>query len=365
MKQSAIICEYNALHNGHIRLLQHANQQHQHVVCIMSGNFTQRGMPAVADKYTRAKHAILAGASIVVELPTLSATSSAEEFARGAIAIANTLAVDRLYFGSENGNIDRLIQCAHTLLEDGSDSTVKQLLATGYSYPKAIATAYPQYSSILDHPNNVLALEYIKQLLLTNSTIEPHTLLREGSYNSTTLEGQYASATAIRNNLNDNNITQYLPKYVLDDISLLAEDNYRQYLPKHIATLSLDALSHIYGATEGLHNRIYQCANVSTYDQLIDSIKSKRYTQLRLQRLLLHCALAVTSQEMTDYKANMPPIRVLAISEQCAPQLLSHYASIGAPINTCDTLEHTVDRRADRLYNALTNQTMPYSMIKI
>lgn len=365
MKQSAIICEYNALHNGHIRLIQHTHQQCDHVVCIMSGNFTQRGMPAVADKYTRAQHAILAGASIVVELPTLSATSSAEEFARGAIAIANSLAVDQLCFGSELGDTSALIECANTLLSGSDDHTVRQLLSSGYSYPRAVSTAYPQYSHILEQPNNVLALEYIKQLILTNSTIEPHTLLRTDSYNSTTLEGAYASATAIRHNLDNEHVLQYLPQYVLDDISLTAENNYREYLPKHLATMSQDTLASIYGATEGLHNRLYQCANTSNYQQLVDNIKTKRYTQLRIQRLLLHCALAVTQQQMDEYRLNMPPIRILAISAQHAPQLLSHYASVNANINTCDTLEHTVDRRADRLYNALCNITMPYSMIKI
>lgn len=365
MRQSAIICEYNSLHNGHIRLMQHAKLSSDHLVCIMSGNFTQRGMPAVANKYVRAKHAILAGASLVVELPTLSATSSAEEFARGAIAIANSLGVDKLFFGSELGDTATLVDCANTLLAGTHDNNVKQLLAQGASYPKAVATAYPQYQSILEHPNNVLALEYIKQLILTSSNITPHTLHRQDSYNSTSLDCQYASASAIRANLDSDKVAVHLPQYVLDDISTTAETNYCNYLPKHIATMSQEALSHIYGAVEGLHNRIYQSATVSDYNQLVASVKSKRYTQLRIQRLLLHCALGVTTQQFAEYKSNMPPIRILAISEQCAPQLLSHYASIGAQINTCDTTEHSVDRRADRLYNTLTNQIMPFSMIKI
>ncbi len=365
MKQSAIICEYNALHNGHIRLIQHAKAHSHHLVCIMSGNFTQRGMPAVANKYVRAKHAILAGASVVVELPTLSATSSAEEFARGAISIANSLGVDKLFFGSELGDTEQLISCANTLLSGHSDNTVRQLLDQGLSYPRAVSQAYPQYSTILDQPNNVLALEYIKQIISTNSNITPHTLHRTDSYNNSTLQGQYASATAIRANLHSSDVANYLPQYVLDDISLDAENNYCQYLPKHIATMSPESLNNIYGAVEGLGNKIYNSASNCNYCQLVAAIKSKRYTQLRIQRLLLHCTLGVTTEQFAHYKANMPPIRILAIDKSCAPLLLSHYASIGAEINTCDTLEHSVDRRADRLYNSLTNQTMPFSMTKI
>ncbi len=365
MIQSAIICEYNSLHNGHIRLIDHAKAHGQHLVCIMSGNFTQRGMPAVADKYTRARHAILAGASVVVELPTVSATASAEDFAQGAIRIANSLAVDELYFGSELGDTDALIQCANSLIQDTNNTQLRTLLDQGYSYPKALSLAYPQYSNILDQPNNVLALEYIKQLILTNSTITPHTLHRADSYNATTLDGQYASATAIRAHLGNKAVEKYLPAYVLADISKTAEDNYVKYLPAHLATMSTESLSQIYGATEGLHNKIYHSSTTNSYQQLLDNIKSKRYTQLRLQRLLLRCALSITNEDVIQHKNNYPPIRILAISQQCAPELLAHYASIGANISTCDTTTHSVDRRADRLYNALSGNIMPHSMQKI
>ena len=177
MKLAAIICEFNPLHTGHKKLIDFAKTLADNVVCIMSGNFTQRGLPACADKYPRARHALLAGADLVVELPTVFATASAENFAFGGVAIAQKLGADCLVFGSECGDIDKLFSCLDIIEDCETNKLIQQEVSKGVSYPKAIASACGL--DILDKPNNVLAIEYLKAIRRSNSTIAPFTLKRD------------------------------------------------------------------------------------------------------------------------------------------------------------------------------------------
>ena len=245
MKLAAIICEFNPLHTGHKRLIDYAKSLACNVVCIMSGNFTQRGMPACADKYSRAKHAVLAGADLVVELPTVFATASAENFAYGAVALANKLGADCLFFGSECGDIEQLKKCIDEINDADTNKRIQQEVQHGVSYPKAVALATGQ--ELLSQPNNVLAIEYLKALQYTHSSITPFTLKREDNYNDDEPQ-QFASSKALRTDktLRD----KYTFDFVKQDIDDSIEDKFCKLVPAFLAVATKKELEQIEGVTE-------------------------------------------------------------------------------------------------------------------
>lgn len=349
MKLAAIICEFNPLHTGHKKLIDFAKTIADKVVCIMSGNFTQRGIPACADKFSRAKHAVLAGADLVVELPTVYATASAENFAYGGVAIAKKLGAHYLVFGSECGDIETLNNCVNRLSDAETNSRIKQRVAEGVSYPKAVAMATG--FEVLESPNNVLAIEYLKAIKTLHSSIIPVTIQREDNYNSTT-PLQYASSSAIRSDLALCN--KYSFDYVLQDIDRDIEKKYCQIVPSFLAIATKEQLEQTEGVTEGLHNRIFNADKTQGYKQMFAEIKTKRYTQLKLQRVFLNQIIGITKDIAKESKKQIPSIKVLAVNTN-STNLLQGL--------TNETDEIT--QRADRLYATLSGKTVPGKLLKI
>ena len=349
MKLAAIICEFNPLHTGHKRLIDYAKTIADKVVCIMSGNFTQRGLPACADKYSRAKHAVLAGADIVVELPTVYATASAENFALGGVAIANSLGADCLVFGSECGNIEQLKQSINTINDADTNKRIQQEIKKGVSYPKAVALATGL--ELLSQPNNVLAIEYLKALQHTHSNITPFTLKREDNYNNNKPQ-EYASSNALRANKQIRD--KYTFDYVIHDIDDNIEERYYQVVPTFLAVATREELEKVEGVTEGLHNRIFNADKTNGYEHLIEEIKTKRYTRLKLQRVILNYVLGITKDTVANYKDNQPATKILAVKSS-AVALLQNIKN--------ETDEITL--RADRLYATLSGKTAPTKLVKI
>ena len=227
MKICTIIAEFNPLHSGHKKLIDFAKTFADTVVIVMSGNFTQRGLPAVSNKYNRAKHAILAGADAVIELPTIFATASAQNFATAGVQIASQIGSDYLLFGSEVGDITHLENCAKTMLDcEQNNDTIKQLLDQGLSYPQAVTQTFVQYQDLLATPNNLLAVEYIKAIYRTNSNVAPVTLQRTSNYNDENSQ----SSKAIRVALQQNITCDFCNPLVLADCSLDAESNFKKYI---------------------------------------------------------------------------------------------------------------------------------------
>ncbi|MCH5157005.1 MAG: nucleotidyltransferase family protein [Clostridiales bacterium] len=349
MKLAAIICEFNPLHTGHKILIDYAKSIADNVVCIMSGNFTQRGLPACADKYSRAKHAIYAGADLVVELPTVFATASAENFAYGAIAIAHKLGADCLVFGSECGDIEQLQQCIDTIDNADTNNRIQQEVQKGVSYPKAVALATGL--ELLSHPNNVLAIEYLKAIRNIHADITPFTLKREDNYNDE--EPQlYASSKALRTNkhLRDKFTFDYVTKDIDDNII----DRFCRIAPTFLAVATSEQLEKIEGVTEGLHNRIYNADKTKGYEHMIEEIKTKRYTRLKIQRVILNQILGITKEVVTNVKEKQPTTKVLAVKSS-AVTLLQNIQN--------ETDEITL--RADRLYATLSGKTAPTKLVKI
>ncbi len=346
MKISAIICEFNPLHTGHAKLINFAKSITDKVVCIMSGNYTQRGLPACASKFDRAKHAILAGADLVIELPITFATGSAEDFAFGAIEVAHQIKADYLIFGSECGNISTLSQTAEKLLTKETNTKIKQLMQEGVSYPKAMSILL---GDIVDKPNNTLAIEYIKAILKKGYSITPLTITREDNYNNS-IANQYASSSALRSDksLRD----KYTYDFVYQDINDEIELKYKEFLPSYISTLNIEYLKQIYGVTEGIENRIVN-SDTSSYELMLNSIKTKRYTRAKIQRILLNAVLNVKTTDIEEAKLGIPFLKTLAVEQnslQLIPKQENHFDEITA--------------RGDRLFVSLGGKT-PLSKLQI
>lgn len=348
MKLAAIICEFNPLHTGHKKLIDYAKTIADKVVCIMSGNFTQRGMPACADKFTRARHAILAGADLVVELPTVFATASAENFAFGGVYIANKLGADCLVFGSECGDIEELYMCVARLDDCEINNKIKHEISKGTSYPKAVAIATGL--ELLNSPNNVLAIEYIKALKKTDSSIKPYTIKRENNYNGQPQE--YASSASIRQ---DKSLRkQFTFGYVATDIDDTILGKYCDVALSFLSVATKQELSNIEGVTEGLHNRIYNADKSQGFEHFMEELKTKRYTRLKLQRIVLNYILNITHDVVASYKAVPPTFKILAVKEN-ATTLLSNIEN--------KTDEITL--KADRFYTTLSGKSFPTKLVKI
>lgn len=354
MKVSAIICEFNPLHTGHQRIINYAKSISDKVICIMSGNFVQRGMPACAEKHLRASHAVMCGADLVIELPTIFSCSSAQDFATAGVAIAEQLQADYLVFGSESGDIIKLKECAEDLISNENLPSIKEFLAQGMSYPKAIAMAHGREE--LKLPNNILAIEYLKAIRKLNAKIEPTTIKREGEYDSVE-EQAYCSSHALRQRkeLRDDYSFPFVTKDVNDEI----EQKYKNFASIFMSTQSAADLSNIVGISEGIENRLITMAKNDDFDTYMSEIKTKRYTWVKLQRIILCAILNITKKNMEDAKIQSLPLVPLAANNDSL-SLLQRIPD-AKPNNTITT----ITQKADRLYQALSGITPPVKLMKI
>lgn len=321
MRVLGIIAEYNPFHNGHQYHLKKSLEftGADFCVCVMSGNFMQRGELADWDKWQRAKMAVDNGVDLVLELPFAFACNNAEEFAYGGVHLLNGLGcVTDFSFGSESGDLEALKKIAEFLIKEPMEyrNKLNELLKTGLSFPSARSEALrvcgiDLEANLLQSSNNILAVEYLKQWILVGQAMKPWTIKREDKgYHSLNLEGNFASATAIRKQWDHNQrideITDFLPLKTIEVIekSVINTSQKRKQLDKMLLYQlhSMDAteLSEIYSVTEGLENRIKQAVLVSeNIEDLINHIKSKRYTETRIKRMLLHSLLRF---QRSDYE---------------------------------------------------------------
>ncbi len=339
MKVLGIIAEYNPFHNGHLYHLRESKKSigADFVVAVMSGNFVQRGEPALINKWERAKVAALNGIDLVIELPVAFACNNSDFFARGAVEILNGLGcVTHISFGSEEGSLDHLKVIAHTLLKENDvfKEVLRQNLEAGSSFAKARERAVNSatgnnYSEIIKGSNNILAIEYLKQLELTNSKIIPITIKRNGpGYNDLEPLGEFASATRIRDILKSNgDVSPYVPEITLNSIkeqeSLLYLEDFSQMVFSKLLQLPNAELKEIYSISEGLENRIKkQIRKADDLQKLIDAVISKRYTETRIKRVLIHSLLNIDKQKINSIVNNkVNYCRVLAFSKNGAKLL--------------------------------------------
>ncbi len=334
MKVCGFISEYNPYHMGHFYQFNESMKKSRctHSLVVMSGDFVQRGEPAILDKFTRAEIAIKCGADLVIELPSVLATASAEHFAFGAVNILNrTGIVDYLSFGSESGEIDELIKIAeHIYIEsDEYKESLKSFLKEGFGYPsarsKTIETLYHVDHNILSKSNNILAIEYIKALKQLSSKIKPITIKRVGdSYNDTSIT-TIASATAIRERIKKGDyrvIKEHIPEPSYNaiiknkDDMVFVEDIYK-YVRYKILNSSPEELMQYQDVTEGIENTLKSNIHfTNSFEDLFSHISTKRFTKSKIKRAMLNIYLGHSKHLLRLAKNNDPYIKVLAFNKK-------------------------------------------------
>ncbi len=322
MKVTAVIAEYNPFHNGHLYQLDTIRKIHNTdmIIVVMSGDFVQRGIPAIVNKYERCRMALANGADLVFELPAYFALGSAEYFAQGAVSLLDKLGVvDLLHFGSEAGDISLLYEFTNMAIAHESDlykAALNKYLKHGYSFPaardNALSDLFPDQSvsKLISAPNNILGMEYIKALIQRNSAIKPVTLTRKGDgYTSDTLRPDcFASANALRKTLCQNAdadaVRNHVPMSVhaLLQQMLLCANDFSEILSFKMLQTSTnkDAFAHYYdiGAqlSHTLHNNL---PRYTSFEEFALLCKTKNLTYARICRGLMHILLEMT-QESAD-----------------------------------------------------------------
>ncbi len=316
MKTAAIICEFNPFHNGHKYLIDTVKKHHADaVVAIISGSFVQRGDVAVVDKYQRALCALQNGCDLVVELPTVFAVSSAQDFAKGGVDIAKALNVDMLCFGAEDSDTDTLIKTADILSETAFENKLREYLACGEYYPKAVHNAVTDiagdaYSQIVSKPNNTLAVEYIKAL--NNTGISPVAIKRKGADHDSEITSQtIASATHIRNLVFENKSYEQFTCINIENYADISK--IETAILYKLRTMQKENFELLPDVQEGLHNRLYECSrNSNSLEDLYSNIKTKRYTLARIRRIIISALLGITKD---DRNKNAMYVRVLGMND--------------------------------------------------
>ena len=366
VKVAGIIAEYNPFHNGHHYQIQELRRLTgaDYVVVAMSGDFVQRGEPAIFDKYTRTRMALCGGADLVVELPILFATSSAEDFSSCGVALLEKLGVDLLCFGSESGDLKKLQKAAEILVKEPEAWKIrlKEHLKKGETYPTARSLATTEYTkdpelaALLSSPNNILAIEYLKALKKRSSPVTPVTIQRQGAgYHDTRLEQEesfrsvsenkfFASASAIRsliqnNGFDSDTITEKLRSQIPSDAlsALISEgaldtpvfpDDLTTLLNFRLLSLTQEqkGFSTFSDLSPELASRLAkQTLQFASCTERIDHLKTKGYTYTRISRALLHLLLGITSEQVFHARSldYAPYARILGFQKSSA-LLLSH-----------------------------------------
>lgn len=308
MKKIGIICEYNPFHNGHIYHIEKIKEMFPDslIVLVMSGNFTERGEISLINKWNKTKIALNHNIDLVLELPFPYATESADTFADGAVRILSYFNIDSLIFGSECDDINKFIELADIQLNNPDyNNLVKEYLDFGYNYPTSMAKALNDLCDYtINTPNDLLGLSYVKQIILQESSIKPLTIKRTNDYHDQNLSNEITSATSIRKALENNqDISNYVPEDVLE---YLENINYQERffnLLKYKLISEINELDKYMDVSEGIDKRIKKFILKSkNYQELIENIKTKRYTYNRLNRMFIHILTNYTKEKSNKFK---------------------------------------------------------------
>ena len=355
MTVTGIIAEYNPFHLGHAYHLSEARRLTgaDYIVVIMSGDYVQRGEPALFDKYTRTRMALQGGADLVIELPVSFSTAGSVDFAGGAVAILDKLGViDYLVFGSETGDLDSILAAADRLKDESEETggLIRQGLKDGLSYPAAVAQAHKtilssqdddktnlsSLSDILSTPNNLLGVEYCRALKRRSSAIRPMTIKRMGDYHGQEMDGPMPSASAIRRVFAEHSVSESIsqirsaiPSGTYDQMvresgisGPIFTDDFTDALFYRLLNENEETLCRYLDVSADLAGRIKNTlSSCRTYTELAASVKCKSYTRLRINRSLLHCLLGLTDEKMTTFKSNdyTGYARILGFKDTAAP----------------------------------------------
>ena len=336
MKVIGIIAEYNPFHLGHLYQINKIKELYPDslIIAIISTSFTERGELSLLNKWDKAKICLENNIDLVVELPTLYATQSADIFAYGALKILNALHIDTLVFGTESDNIEELTLLAKVQLTNQKyDILVKEYLNKGINYPTAMSKALADITNIrIDMPNDLLALSYIKEIIKNDYPITPVSIKRTNDYHGKEITADIVNASLIRTMLNEGkDISQYVPKITLEYISHKASlDNAYYYLIYNVIN-NKDHLNEYLTIDEGIENRIIKQIPLSNnWHELVMNIKTKRYTYNKINRMLIHLLLNIKKEDNTKETY----LRILGFNKRGRNYLNSIKANIDEPIYT-------------------------------
>ena len=364
MPLTGIICEYNPLHLGHKKQLDMIRRDDPEggIVCLMSGNFVQRGKPAIVNKMVRAQAAILSGADLVLELPVTAALSSAEGFAAEGVRILSGFC-DRLCFGAETGDADALMATAKALLSPEFSEKLKEKLETGLSFPAARQAALEslgQDAHLLTMPNDILATEYCKAILAQGSKMEPMVIRRQGGYHDTAPDSENPSATAVRELMLSSCLwLDYVPQQTRElfrSAVLHTRANGERAILARLRTMSSEEFEALPYGSEGLWRKLMKaCRKENTLEDILTAVKSKRYTRTRLDRMVMCAFLGLTQK---DLAAPAPYTRVLALNDR-GRQILKAARSVGSFPNIGEKQEdpyQSIETRCGSLYGLFAQE---------
>ena len=358
MKITGIICEYNPLHLGHKKQLDmvRAAESDGGIVCLMSGNYVQRGSPAIIDKALRAEAAVRCGADLVLELPVTAALSSAEGFASSGVSILSPFC-QKLCFGAETADTQLLTDTAKALLSPAFSEYLKAELEKGISFPAARQAALETMgadAALLSQPNNILAVEYCKAILSQKSTMEPFPVTRQGSYHDKQPDAENPSATAIRRMMAEHGPWHsYVPEAAFDcfkNAAIHTTAAGEKAILYRLRTMSDEEFAYLPYGSEGLWRKLMHASRTeATLEDIIAATKSKRYTRTRLDRMVL-CAFLGITQKMLDAPA--PYVRALAFNDK-GREILKTAKKTGDFPNVGQAIDHPyqqLETRCGALY---------------
>ena len=354
-----IVCEYNPFHLGHRKQIDSIREKfgaNTGIICAMSGNYVQRGHPAVFDKTIRAEAAIRCGADLVVELPVTTSLSSAEGFAAGGVAVLSRLC-DGLCFGAETADLRQLLGTAEALLSEDFPKLLRRELDTGRSFPAARQAALEKMGlpgAILESPNNILAVEYCKAILRQSSPMQPLPIFREGSYHAKEADFENPSATSLRIRLqNGLDISGYLPEaagQVFADAPIHTLEAGQRAVLSRLRTMEDAEFEALPLGSEGLWRKLMrESRKQATLEDIAAAVKSKRYTRSRIDRMILCAFLGITAPML---EAEIPYVRVLAFNDR-GREILSGTKKDGFFLNTGQPAPHPLwemEQRWEDLY---------------
>ena len=357
-----IVAEFNPLHSGHRYLIKCArklaDENHGEVICVMSEFFTQRGEVAIVDGYIRAKEAVRSGCDMVIALPYLGSVAYGDDFARKSIEILAGAGITHLIFGTEKDDVS-VFEEIYTKQQKINEEEYKKLLKKGLNHAKINSVLYGLESN---NPNFSLAYSYYKAIREADLDIKMVPVKREGQgLNSSDISGEvHLSATAIRHNINDEKIEKYLSKEMVADLRkevIASEEALFPYLKYKILSIGKAGIEQIYDVSEGLENRIYEVTlKAKTYSNLVELIATKRYSNKKIQRVLLHILTNTTKE---DYKKNFSTnnFRVLAVKKHKAAIIREinrdGKISLHPLLNSKNSMKFEQDIKVARIYEML------------
>jgi predicted nucleotidyltransferase len=374
MNAVGIIAEYNPFHNGHLYHLNKIKEMFPNYIYILvlSGHFMQRGESSIINKWEKTRIALSYGVDLVIELPYPFATQSADFFAKGSIQILKNLGVKSLVFGSETNDVEHLYKIADTQLNNNKyQALVKEYLGEGTSYKKALAKALEILTQIdINAPNDILGISYIKEIIKQDAKITPFTIKRTNDYHSINTEKEIASATSIRTSLkNKAEIDNFVPDETHKALQnkLFYIEDYFPYLKYQILN-NINNLNKFQTVNEGIENRIKKyIIESNSLEELIEKVKTKRYTYNKLRRMFTHILCNFTKEEAASFK-DISYLRILGFSKSGQKYLNSIKKNINMPIvsnfSKSNNLMLDLEFRTTCVYASILQEDEKINLIK-